>query len=65
MTTGWIVVNIALAVIITLIVGIPAVLIPNMLDRGARIASAPATRGATRSTGGLVADTAERSDVAA
>ena len=48
MTTGWIIVNIVAAVVVTLIVGAPAVLIPAMLERGGRTAAAASARPAVR-----------------
>ncbi len=40
MTTGWLIVNIALIAVVTAIVAVPAVLIPTLLDRGSRAGDA-------------------------
>ncbi len=39
MTTGWLIVNIVLVAVVAAIVAVPAVLIPNLLDRDARQAA--------------------------
>lgn len=39
MTTGWILANVALAIVVTAIVALPAVLIPARLDRRPRKAT--------------------------
>ena len=37
MTTGWLIVNIVLVAVVAAIVAVPAVLIPHLLDREARV----------------------------
>ncbi|MDQ6847999.1 MAG: hypothetical protein M3019_10550 [Candidatus Dormibacteraeota bacterium] len=44
MTTGWLVVNIVLVAVVAAIVGLPAVLIPHMLDRKTRVKGAKTPR---------------------
>jgi hypothetical protein len=45
MTTGWLIVNLVLVAVVAAIVAVPAVLIPNLLDRDARLrVRGPSTR---------------------
>jgi hypothetical protein len=37
MTTGWLIVNIVLIAVVAAVVAVPAVLIPNLLDRDTRV----------------------------